>query len=180
MTGAPGAILAPALARLGQRYPNVTVELVAEPRWIPSSGEERLEHRERGLRTPTSSGDTWQSRVGRHAASDHPKARGLLTSPPVTRGTPRRTYTEGATEETPRGSRRMLRQLRFRTGERTPDCRGSSLLGAPGCHSYRGSSADLAAVVPETASKEFGTMDGTFTGGAPPGKRRASTPEFAN
>ena len=134
-----GTVLAPALARFGQRHPDMTVELVAEARWINlPRGESNLAIRGARFEHPgLLQRRVAISEVGVYATSEYLKARGL---PDLAAGSPGHcfvTLTEEATEETPRGSRPTLRQLRSRHGQTDACCWRRSRREAEDWRCYR-------------------------------------------
>jgi len=82
-----GTVLAPALARFGQRHPDITVELVAESRWLNlPRGESDLAIRGARFEHPgVLQRRVAVSEVGVYATSEYLKARGL---PDLAAGSP--------------------------------------------------------------------------------------------
>ena len=118
-----GTVLAPALARFGQRHPDMTVELVAEARWLNlPRGESNLAIRAARFEHPgLLQRRVAISEVGVYATSEYLKARG---PPDLAAGSPGHCFVT-LTEDAGSRRRRVARGPRFvssglGTGKRTP------------------------------------------------------------
>ena len=102
-----GAVFAPALAGFGQRHPDITVELVAEARWINlPRGESDLAIRGARFEHPgLLQRRVALSEVGVYATSDYLKARGL---PDLSAGSPGHRFVT-LTEDATRGDTAWLK-----------------------------------------------------------------------
>jgi len=102
-----GAVFAPALAGFGQRHPDITVELVAEARWINlPRGESDLAIRGARFEHPgLLQRRVALSEVGVYATSDYLKARGL---PDLAAGSPGHRFVT-LTEDATRGDTAWLK-----------------------------------------------------------------------
>ena len=117
-----GTVLAPALARFGQRHPDITVELVAESRWMNlPRGESDLAIRGARFEHPgLLQRRVAVSEVGVYATSEYLKARGL---PDLAAGSPGHRFVT-LTEDALRGDAAWLKahassaQVSARTNQR--------------------------------------------------------------
>ena len=135
-----GAVLAPALARFAQRHPEVTVELIAEARWLNlPRGESDLAIRSARFEHP----GLLQRRValaelGLYATPDYLKARGV---PDLAAGSPGHrlvTLTDDAGKGDAPGSRPTVRQRRSRRVQTAACCSRRLPRAAEGWHCFRG------------------------------------------